>query len=243
MSWLYHTFFHDPLLNGLVFLYQTVALEDLGLAIILLTILIRIILFPVFQKSVRYQMAMQEIQPKLKKIQETHKKNLEQQSAAMMALYKEHRLNPFSGFLLLLVQLPILIALYRIFLNISKPGALAGLYGFISVPAELHTSLLGLINLEESNMVIVVLAAIAQYLQGRFSIIRRAPNEEAGAAEKMTRRMNLIIPLLTLLIFSGLPAAVSLYWLTSSLFSIGQQVLVNRQIAHGKLARDAQKTD
>ena len=69
MSWLYHTLFHDPLLNGLVFLYQTVALEDLGLAIILLTILIRIILFPVFQKSVRYQMAMQEIQPKLKKIQ------------------------------------------------------------------------------------------------------------------------------------------------------------------------------
>src|SRR5438128_1291763 len=121
---LYNWIIYQPILNALVFLYQTVAFHDLGLAIILLTVLIRLLLYPLFHKGVRYQMVMQHLQPQIKKIQDAHKGDYEKQTQALMALYKEHEVNPFSGFLLILVQLPVLIALYHVFLSTAKPDVL-----------------------------------------------------------------------------------------------------------------------
>jgi YidC/Oxa1 family membrane protein insertase len=243
MANLYHLIIYQPLLNALVFLYQTIAFGDLGLAIVFLTILIRLLLFPVFQKSVEHQMIMQYLQPKLKKIQETHATNREEQSRAMLALYREHRVNPFSGFLLLLVQLPILFAVYRIFLTSFTPTVFKDLYGFITPPATLNTTLLGLINLGKGSMVVVACAAIAQYFQGRMSLRKLAPGEVPGAADRMARNMVLIGPALTILIFFRLPAALALYWFVTALFSIGQQAIVNKKIADGKLGIIHTKTN
>ncbi len=222
-----------PILNALIFLYQSVAFHDLGLAIILLTILIRLLLYPLFHKGVRYQMVMQHLQPKIKKIQDEHKGNYEKQTQALMALYKEHEVNPFSGFLLLLVQLPVLIALYHVFLSAGKPEVLAQLYSFVNAPEALNSMLFGLINLQKQNIVMVGLAAVAQYFQGRLSLPPQTG--ELSAAEKATRRMIYITPVITLVIFMSLPAAISLYWLVTTLFSIGQQVIINRQLRNGKL--------
>ena len=230
----YDTILYNPLLNGLVVLYNTVAFHDLGVAIILLTILIRFLLFPVFQKSVRYQAAMQVIQPKLKKVQELHKNNMEEQSRAMMALYKEHNVNPFSGILFLFVQLPILIALYQIFLRSLTLEHIAGIYSFVAVPQSINTLFLGLINLANSSMVIVVGAAIAQYIQGRMSIPQTPTGHVLTSSERVGRQMVFIGPLITVLIFAQLPAAISLYWLTTSLFSIFQQRLVNKEFENKK---------
>lgn len=234
MSYLYHTIIYKPLLNALFFLYNTVALQDLGLAIVLLTVLIRLVLFPIFQKSVRHQMVMQKLQPKIKKIQEDHRGDAEKQTKAMMELYREHRVNPLSGFGLLLVQLPVLIALYQIFLNSLSLEKLVGdLYSFVPVPLVLHTTFFGLINLGNSSILIVGLTAIAQYFQARLSVAPRKPSEAEGAAEKMAKRMALIGPVLTIVIFSSLPAALTLYWFVTSVFSIFQQAVVNKQLFHG----------
>ncbi len=235
LSVAYNAAIYRPILNALIFLYQTVALRDLGLAIILLTVFIRLILYPLFHKGVRYQMVMQHLQPKIKKIQEEHKGNYEKQTQALMALYREHEVNPWSGFLLLLVQLPVLIALYHVFLSTGKPEILTQLYSWISAPAGLNSTLFGLINLQQKNIVMVGLAAVAQYFQGKLSL-PPATGQALSPAEKTTRRMIYITPIITLVIFVNLPAAISLYWLVTTLFSIGQQVIVNRQLRNGKLS-------
>lgn len=227
---------YQPLLNALVFLYQTAAFQDLGVAIIILTIAIRIVLFPIFQKSIHHQMVMQEIQPKIKKIQEEYKGNYEKQSQAIMAVYRDHKINPFSGFFLLLIQLPILIALYRIFLNVSNPDVLGNLYPFVPPPTELEPQLFGLINLTKPNIVIVGLAVITQYFQSWLTLVK-TPGAQASRAAKIGQKIAWITPLITLIILWRLPAAVGLYWLTTSVFSIFQQSVVNKKIRDGKLGK------
>lgn len=226
----YHYALYQPLLNALVFLYNTVAFGNLGLAIIFLTIAIRLLLYPLFHKSVRHQMVMQKIQPKLAKLQEEHKGDREKQYKATMDLYREHNVNPFSGFLLLFVQLPVLIALYRIFLAKLTPETLAGsLYPFVHAPEHLNYMLFGLINLESGSILLVALAALSQYFQIKLTLPKDGGTGQSPA-EKMGRQMMYIGPAITLLIFYRLPAAISLYWTITSLFSIFQQGIINRQL-------------
>jgi YidC/Oxa1 family membrane protein insertase len=243
VSYLYHIILYQPLLNVLVFFYNTIAFHDFGLAVIFLTILVRLILFPIYQKSLRHQTIMQELQPRVAKIQELHKSNKEQQSRALLDLYKEHNINPFSGFLFLLIQLPILFAVYGIFLQSFTPDFFKDLYGFVAQPAVFNTTFFGLINLSKGSIVVVVLAAFAQYYQGRMTIKKPAPGVELTAADRMARNMLYIAPAITILIFMRLPAALSLYWLITSLISIGQQALVIKQRDHGKLGCIPPKTD
>ena len=242
MKYFYDAIFYQPLLNALIFFYNTVAFQDLGLAIIFLTVLVRLVLFPVFQKSVRHQAVMQRLQPKLKKAQEEHKHDREKQTQAMMALYREHRVNPFSGFFLLLIQLPILIAVYYIFLNSLKPDFLVGLYSFVGAPPTISHFFLGLIDLGRPSILMVGLAAIAQYFQGKLALPKPEKGQEPTQAEQIGRRMVFIGPLITLGIFYNLPAAVSLYWIVTSAFSVLQQIIVNRQLAHGELGTTHETT-
>jgi YidC/Oxa1 family membrane protein insertase len=230
MTYLYHLIFKYPILNVIIFFYNTIALRDLGLAIIFTTLLIRLILYPFFHTGAKQQMLMQRIQPKIKKIQEIHKDNREKQTQELLALYKEHGVNPFSSILLLLIQLPILLALYRILLAIGN-GTLVGLYSFVANPQTINALFLGLIDLRAKNIWLVLLAALTQYFQARLAIWRDPNNTTAlSAPEKMARQMAFIAPLVTLIIFYNLPAAVALYWLTSSLFSILQQAVVNKHL-------------
>src|ERR1700722_19634772 len=159
MIYLYHLIFKYPILNLLIFFYQTIAFHDLGLAIIFVTLFIRLILYPFFHTGAKQQILMQRIQPHIKKIQEQHKDDREKQAAALMALYKEHGVNPFSSFLLLIIQLPILLALYRIILYTIPSGNFAGLYPFVMAPSSINSMFLGFINLASKNIYMVVIAA------------------------------------------------------------------------------------
>lgn len=218
MSSLFNTIIYQPLEKTLVFLYDTVAFQDLGIAIVLLTVIIRFIFYPLFYKAFKNQTIMQKLQPEIQKIQHDHKGNREKQAQALMELYRQHKVNPLSGFLLILVQLPVLIALYRLFLS--------------GIPGDLNHSFLGLIDLQSRSIVMVGLAAIAQYFQGRLSL----PKSAAGIARQMT----FIGPALTVIILYTLPAAVGLYWLVTSLFSLVQQMIINKHI---NLNHGADKTN
>ncbi len=229
MAYLYNIIFYQPILNALVFFYDTIAFRDFGLAIILTTLLVRIILFPLFHKGSHQQMVMQRLQPKIKKIQELHKDDKEKQSKALMDLYKEHGVNPFSSLLLLIIQLPILIALYQIVRSSLGAGTLNQLYSFVAAPGVVHATFLGLINLADKNLTLVVLAAIAQYFQARLAIYRM-PGEAPSQAQKIASQMSFIGPIMTIVIFYGFPAAVGLYWLVSSVFSVAQQLIINKKL-------------
>ena len=216
---LFHKILYQPLFNVLVFLYQY--LGDLGVAIIILTVLIRVVLFPLFYKGAKDQAIMQRLAPKIKEIQTNHKNNREEQAKALMGLYREHKVNPLSSFLLILVQLPILIALYQVFMK--------GLVG----PDFLDLNFLGLIDLSKKSAIIVGLAAVAQYFQGKLSIIKSEKLfKDLTPVERMGRQMIYLGPILTIifLYFFNLPSAVGLYWLTTSLFSVIQQIIINKRL-------------
>jgi YidC/Oxa1 family membrane protein insertase len=215
---MFNILFYQPILQILIFIYKNIAFHDLGLAIILLTILIRLALLPFFYRGAKDQTAIQKLQPLVKKIQQDHKDNKEKQTQALLDLYRQHRINPFSSFLLLIIQLPILIALYRVFLTGLSDNAVFENYYFLN-----------LINLIQKNFLIVILATASQYFQSKLMM----PKTEASqtAANKANQMMLFVGPVLTFVILSNLPSAIGLYWLVSSLFSLGQQVFINKRLS------------
>jgi YidC/Oxa1 family membrane protein insertase len=230
---LYHAVISTPLLNILIFLYNTVAVQDLGLAIAGLTILVRLAFYPLFQRGLEQQAKMQQIQPKIKEIQKKHKGNHEAHSKALLALYKEEKFNPFSGIFMMLIQIPILLALYYLFMGIFSADALASVYGFIHNPGTLNHVTLGLIDLAQPNFPLVVVTALLQFAQTRIAL---SSMKNADKAQRMTGQiMSLAAPVITLVI-SYLPAAVSVYWLFSSLISVGQQYLAKSKISRKDVA-------
>jgi len=227
----FRTILSQPLLNGLVLLYEYVAFEDLGVAIILLTVLVRIILFPLFHKTAKHQKIAQRIQPEVKKIQSKHKNDREAQTKALMALYQEHRVNPLTPIFLLILQLPILFALYRLFINGFNSDSIALLYSFVPEPQNITQTFLGIIALDKVNIPLVITAAAAQYVQGVLAVGRPSSRKNlTGQAAKMAKMSVYIGPVIALVVLFRLPAAVGLYWLTSTLFSIIQQTIVNRSM-------------
>jgi YidC/Oxa1 family membrane protein insertase len=216
---MFHTFVYQPILQALVFVYQHLAFQDLGIAIIILTLGIRIILYPLFTRGARDQALMQRLQPKIASIQKQHKENKETQAKALMELYRDHKLNPLSSIFTLLVQLPIFFALFDIFRN--ELGA--------SVFAS-H-EFLGILDLSARSPVLVVLAAGLQYFQARLTLPPKKEGETQGSAATTARIMTVAGPIITVVVLVNLPSAIGLYWLASTGFSILQQVVVNRKLA------------
>lgn len=227
---MFQTILVTPLLNALLYLYNTIAFQDLGVAIILLTLAIRIVFFPLFYRSAKNQSLIQKLQPELAKIQHDHKDNKEKQAQAMMELYRHHKVNPFSGFLMILVQLPVLIALYQVFLKRFSPEIFPQLYSFVAHPEHLNTTFLNLIDLSGKSILMVSLAAIAQYLQGYLAIPKLKKGQEVSPAEKIGRQMVYFGPFLSVMVLGNLPAAIGLYWLITSLFTAVQQIYINKTI-------------
>ena len=215
MATLFNTYLYQPILWLLVFIYQHLSFGDLGLAIILLTVVVRIVLLPLFYKGAKDQALMQRLQPAIKKIQTDHKDNKEVQ--ALMALYKEHRLNPFSGFLLLLIQLPIFIALFQIF---SKG---------LAAPVFDSRTLFGLIDLGAKSIVVVLIAAALQYVQGKLTLPPKSVSDGNPMASA-GKFMIYVGPVISIIVFMNLPSALSLYWTVSTIFSIGQQLYINKKL-------------
>ncbi|MFA5083837.1 MAG: YidC/Oxa1 family membrane protein insertase [Candidatus Paceibacterota bacterium] len=228
---MFNKLLYQPILEVLIFIYKYVAFQDLGLAIILLTIFIRTLLLPFFYHGAKEQTKIQRLQPLVKKIQEDHKHDKEKQTQALLDLYKEHRINPFSSILLLIIQLPILIALYRVFLT-GLSNTVFGNYNF-----------LGFIDLNQKSFLITILAVLAQYFQGRLMLPKNVIGQKTGA-DKTNQAMLLYIgPALTLVVLINLPSALGLYWLVSSIFSLGQQIFINKNLEkHGTIIGENKKT-
>ncbi len=227
MSSLFTTIFYQPILNLLVFLYNIIPGHDIGLVIVVLTVLIKLVLWPLSQKALRSQQAINKLQPKIKEIQEKYKDNKEEQGKALMDLYKEEKINPASSCLPLLIQLPFLWAVFRVFRNGLTNGSLALVYPFIARPELLATVSFGIIDLAKPNIILAVLTGLTQYFQAKTATKQNQVNSSGQAGEiaaMMNKQMLYVMPIMTMAICWTLPSGLALYWCLSSVLTILQQL-------------------
>lgn len=234
MAGLFHSIIYLPLYNALVFLIGIMPGEEIGLAVIALTILVRIVIFPVAQNSIRTQVALREITPELDKIKTQYKDNKEEQTRQTFALYKERHINMFAPFLLLLVQIPLLLGLYLVFLRGGLPAIDPGfLYSFVSVPANPNMEFLGVFNMAGRSIVLALLAGLTQYFYIRLSMpapAKHGTGFQHDLARSMHLQMRYGMPVLITIFAYSFSAAIALYWVVGNLFSIGQEVWVKRSL-------------
>jgi YidC/Oxa1 family membrane protein insertase len=228
---LFNNFLYKPLFNALILLYQYLPGQDFGIAVIVLTIIIRVLLHPLMLNSLKSQKTLARIQPEIQEIQKKHKHDQQKQAESLMALYQREKINPFSGLVSLFIQLPILIALYRVFWKGFQLQEMPALYSFVPNPGVIEASFLGLINLSQSNTILAGLAAAVQFFQMK-ALTPKNPNTGKDKQKNyflaaFQKQTIFFVPLITFFFLLKLPAAIGLYWITTSLFSIFQQNLLN----------------
>lgn len=231
---LYNELLWRPLFNGLVFFYNILPWQDFGLAIIIFTFIIRLILAPLMLKAQRSQKELSRLQPEMKKVQEQFKKDREAQGRAVMELYAKHKVNPFSGCLMMLIQLPLLIALFSVFQQSFKPESLSYLYAFVANPGVLNPISFGFLDLSQGNVYLGVLAALTQYIQSKLTMAVPSSSPTGGDFAKALRWQALyFLPVLILVWSFKLPAALILYWTILNFFGIVQEIIVGKLAGAG----------
>ncbi len=225
---IFNTLLYRPLFNVLILLYNYLPGHDFGLAIITLTLIIRLILYPSSVKSIKSQRALSELQPKIQELQKKHKGDKEKQAKATMELYKKERVNPLGGCLPMLIQLPFLIALYRVFWTGLRPEELNNLYSFVAHPGQINAYFLGIVDLAQPNMILAVFAGILQFVQTKmiFSKSKKSKTTGSDFSRMMQKQMVYFFPVFTVIILLRLPAAIGFYWIASSLFLVIQQYFI-----------------
>ena len=232
-----HAVIYVPLYNALVYLIDVLPGHDVGFAIIILTIVVRIILLPLSRKAVDSQLKMRKVGPEVEELKQKHKDDRVKQNEAIMKLYKERGVSVSAQFWLLIIQLIILIPLYYVFARSGLPKVdTAILYPFVHAPESLNMLFLGLVNMAAPhNVVLAALVAISQYLYTRLSMGKRqddSPVEatlSADMAKSFDMQARYIMPLMFGVIAYVLPAAAPLYYLTANLFMIGQELFAGRR--------------
>lgn len=227
---------YQPLYNVLIFFYNVIPGQDFGVAIILTTLALKLLLIPLSKQQIVAQKRMQELQPQIKEIQQKHKNDKEKQTKELMAFYKENKTNPFSGCLPLILQLVFLIAIYRVIINISQAGFVVNagdLYSFIVNPGPINHLFLRFVDMTKPNYVLAFLSAATQYYQTKMLFQSQNTNKsektsstEPDFAAIMNKQMIYLGPGLTFFIGATFPAALALYWLFSTLFMIFQQIFI-----------------
>lgn len=232
MHELWNLFLYQPLYNGLIFLVNNVSFGDLGFAVIILTIIVKMILFPITKKSITSQIKLQSLEVEIAKIKELHPEK-EAQAKKTFELYKKNNVNPFSGCLLLLIQFPIIIALYYVFYK-GLSGSENLLYSFVHQPENMKTVFLGFFDLTKPHFVFAILAGLSQFLQMQISMKNQKVAPKTGSfkdelSRNMQFQMKYILPVFIGFIALKLSAAVALYWITSNIVGSVQEYFIRRK--------------
>lgn len=238
-SFIWHTFFFDPVYNALVFFIDLIPGGDIGLAIVATTIVVKLILLPLSVKATKTQVIMRELEPKLKELKQKYKEDKETQARKMMELYREAGLNPFASVLLVLLQIPIIISLY---LSVYGGGGVPlpeinvdVLYSWVPVPTTATMLFVGLIDIAGRSLPLAALAGISQFFQAKLSMPAPAPKEPGAEPNfkedfqrSMHAQMRYVLPLVIFFVAYTISAAVALYFVVSNLFGIAQEYYIRR---------------
>src|SRR3989339_269137 len=234
---MFYRLLYQPLFNLLLWLYDVIPGADLGFAIIAISVLIKLVLWPLTRSTFTSQKALQQLQPKIEELKEKYKDDKEGLTKAMMQLYKQEKVNPLSSCLPLVIQMPILFALYAVLQDGLKPESLSHLYTFVSNPGTVNALFLGTVNLADPNIVMAVIAGALQFLQTKMLMATRPPpalRKKEGAKDEdmlatMNKSMLYVMPLMTVFIGASLPGGLTLYWIVMNLFTVIQQAFVFRK--------------
>jgi len=230
----YTLIFFQPIYNLLIGLYDLIPGKDIGVAIILLTVIIKMVLWPVTGKAMKSQKALADLQPKMDELKKRLANDKEALGKAMMELYSKEKVSPVSSCLPVLIQLPVFIALYSSLNHVLKSSSFELLYPFVPNPGQIQPTLLGLLDLSVPNYVLAILAGIAQFFQAKMMITRPQPKNTPGAQDEamlsmMNKQMLYMMPVLTVFIAWKLPGGLALYWLVMNLLTIAQQYLMMKK--------------
>lgn len=233
LSQIWNTFLYEPFLNALAFLVGIAPNENMGLAVIALTILVKLVLWPISQKSIEGQNKMNKLAPEIEKIKKSGLSR-EEQAKKTFELYREHKTNPFSGCLLVLLQIPVIFALYKVFLNgVSFNEEL--LYSFIKIPENVNTIFLGFLDISQKSLPLALFAGLTQYVQ---AMLMPKPKEnkdkknlsfQESLAYSMQIQMKFVFPVLITFISYTISGAMALYWAVSNIFTIFQQIHADKK--------------
>jgi YidC/Oxa1 family membrane protein insertase len=230
-------FFYKPILNTLIFIISKIPGHSLGLGIILLTLIIKLILLGPNHKALKAQKAMQKIQPQLDALKIKYKDDQQKLAQETMAIWKKYKVSPMSSCLPMLIQFPILIALFYVvkdgFDSVSPEMLYSTLKNFD--PTSVNPNFLGIIDLTKINIIILpIIVGGLQFLQMKLTLGKTNTNKPAKKDETpnpmagMSKMMQYAMPVMIAVFTASLPAAVGFYWGTSTLFGIGQQFFVNK---------------
>lgn len=228
MQTLWNTFIYEPIYNALIFTAQHISAQDVGIAVIIVTIAIRFLLLPLSKKSIISQYKMRLLEPKLNAIRQK-KLDKQQEAQEQFALYKAEGINPFSGCLFVLIQLPILFALYFAFFNgVDQPEHL---YKALSTEG-LQNTLFGLVDITKPFLPLAILAGITQGVQAFLMPKPTVSGEgfQAQFAKSLSMQTKYILPIIIVLISARLASAVALYWVITNIFSIAQELYFRKTL-------------
>ncbi len=232
----FSTFIFDPLYNSLIFFINHVPFADMGIAVILLTILVKLILLPLAHTAIRSQILINAIKGDLDELREKYKDDKQEQARQTMALYKEKGINPFSMILPLLIQIPIIFGLYWVFFKGGLPEVNTDiLYSFIQVPQIVNMEFIGLIDMGGKSIVLALIAGISQFIYTKlsfptFDTSKKEQSFKNDLAKSMQIQMRYVLPVIVGVIAYTISAAIALYWATSNIFAIGQELFVRRRL-------------
>lgn len=235
---MFHTIFYDPIYNLLVLVLTYVPLHDIGAAIVIVTLIVKLILLPLNLSALRSQYLMKRVEGEMNELKETHKASPQEASKKMMEIYKREKINPFSSLLVLIIQIPIIFALYRVFRN-GLIADKASLYSFIHFPIDLHTMAFGLFDVTQKNIVIAALAALSSYFLARRQTATMVPKnngKDESFQDQFMKSMKIqllyILPLIIGFSAAVLPSALGFYWFVSNVIAYIQDVYMKRKLAH-----------
>jgi len=227
MSQLFTTILYQPIFNAFVALYNVI--PDLGIVIVIITVVIKLALYPMTKKSIAAQKSMQDLQPKMEAIKVTYKDDKQKLAEETMKLYKEHKVNPLGSCLPLLVQFPVFIALYYVLRSGLTTDNFDLLYEFVANPGHMNAISFG-VDLSKINIPLAVLAAGSQYWQAKMMQAKQPPkvagSKDEGMASMMNKQMLYAMPFITLIIGLQFPGGLTLYWFLSTLLTALQQKLM-----------------
>ncbi len=231
MTAIFHNLITVPFYNGLILLMDLLPGFDAGVIIIAFTIIVKIILLPLSFKASKTQLQMRSTEKDLAQIKEKYK-DKEEQARKTMEYYREKGINPFAGFFILIIQFPILIGLYRVFLRSGLPNInTAMLYPFIHAPQAVNMVFLHLINISDKSLLLAVIAGITTYFQVSIASGQSASGgaPQGDVARAMQTQMKYFFPILLGFIAYSISSAIALYLITSNVFAILQELYIRKK--------------
>lgn len=229
----FQTVVYAPIYNALALVVSWVPGGDVGVAIVLITVVVKLVLFPLAVRASRTQRAMRRLQPRMDEIKEKHKDNKQELAKATLALYRAEKVNPFASILILIVQLPVILGLYWVILTEGAGGAFdpAHLYSWVAVPENASFVFLGLIPIAQGSILLAILVAVTQYVQAKLMMPEAPVATGKGfmddLASSMHFQMRYVFPIILAVIAYVASAAIALYFIVSNVVGIIQEMVAH----------------